>query len=181
MRFETAPLSGAWIIDLDRHVDERGFFARTFCAREFAEHGLPATFPQSNLSRNAQAGTLRGMHFNTTAQAESKVVRCARGAIHDVIIDLRPDSSTYRGWFAVELTADSGRALFVPEGFAHGFVTLVDDTDVEYQMGAVYAPEAARGLRWDDPAIGVEWPRQPTVISPRDATYPDFDPAVLDA
>jgi dTDP-4-dehydrorhamnose 3,5-epimerase len=181
MRFEKAPLSGAWIIDLDRHVDERGFFARTFCAREFAEHGLPANFPQSNLSRNAQAGTLRGMHFNTAAQAESKVVRCARGAIHDVIVDLRPDSSTYCRWVAVELTADSGRALFVPEGFAHGFVTLVDDTDVEYQMGAVYAPEAARGLRWDDPAIGVEWPRQPTVISPRDATYPDFDPAVLDA
>jgi dTDP-4-dehydrorhamnose 3,5-epimerase len=180
MRFETAPLRGAWIIDLDRHVDERGFFARTFCAREFAEHGLPATFPQSNLSRNARAGTLRGMHFNTAAQVESKIVRCARGAIHDVIIDLRADSSTYRRWFAVELTADSGRALFVPEGFAHGFVTLVDDTDVEYQMGAFYAPEAARGLRWDDPAIGVEWPRPPTVISSRDATYPDFDPAVLD-
>jgi dTDP-4-dehydrorhamnose 3,5-epimerase len=181
MRFEPTPLAGAWIIDLELHADERGFFARTFCAREFADRGLPTTFPQSNLSRNATAGTLRGMHFNTAAHAESKVVRCTQGAIHDVIIDLRADSQTYRQWFAVELTAVSGRALFVPEGFAHGFLTLVDETDVEYQMGAFYAPEAARGLRWDDPAIGVEWPREPMVMSPRDATYPDFDPAVLDA
>jgi dTDP-4-dehydrorhamnose 3,5-epimerase len=181
MRFEATPLAGAWVIELEPHADERGFFARTFCAREFADHGLPTTFPQSNLSRNATAGTLRGMHFNTAAHAESKVVRCVQGAIHDVIIDLRADSATYRQWFAVELTAASGRSLFVPEGLAHGFLTLVDETDVEYQMGAFYAPEAARGLRWDDPAIGVEWPREPVVMSPRDATYPDFDPAVLGA
>jgi dTDP-4-dehydrorhamnose 3,5-epimerase len=180
MRFVATPLGGAWIIELEPHLDERGFFARTFCALEFADHGLPTAFPQSNLSRNANAGTLRGMHFNTAAHAESKVVRCAQGAIHDVIIDLRADSPTYRQWFAVELTAASGRALFVPAGVAHGFLTLVDETDVEYQMGAFYTPEAARGLRWNDPAIGVEWPRVPAVISPRDATYPDFDPAVLD-
>jgi dTDP-4-dehydrorhamnose 3,5-epimerase len=179
MRFDTTPLGGAWIIDLEPNVDERGFFARTFCAREFADHGLPTAFPQSNLSRNAKAGTLRGMHFNTASHAESKVVRCANGAIHDVIIDLRADSPTYRQWFAVELTAASGRALFVPEGLAHGFLTLVDDTDVDYQMGAFYEPKAARGLRWDDPSIGVVWPREPAVISPRDAEYPDFDPKVL--
>jgi dTDP-4-dehydrorhamnose 3,5-epimerase len=181
MHFEATPLAGAWIIDLEPHADERGFFARTFCAREFADHGLPTTFPQSNMSRNAKATTLRGMHFNTAAHAESKVVRCARGAIHDVIIDLRAESQTYRQWFALELTSTTGRALFVPEGFAHGFLTLVDETDVEYQMGQFYAPEAARGLRWNDPAISVEWPREPEVISNRDATYPDFDPAVLDS
>jgi dTDP-4-dehydrorhamnose 3,5-epimerase len=179
MRFEATPLAGAWIIDLEPHADERGFFARTFCAREFAEHGLPTTFPQSNLSRNVAAGTLRGMHFNVAAHAEAKVVRCTQGAIHDVIIDLREDSPTYRQWFAVGLTAASGRALFVPEGFAHGFLTLVDETDVEYQMSAFYVPEAARGLRWNDPAIGIDWPREPVVISPRDATYRDFDRAVL--
>jgi dTDP-4-dehydrorhamnose 3,5-epimerase len=180
MRFEMTPLDGAWIIDLEPNVDNRGFFARMFCAREFSEHGLPTAFPQSNLSRNTEAGTLRGMHFNTAAHAESKVVRCTQGAIHDVIIDLRADSATYRQWFAVELTATSGRALFVPEGFAHGFLTLVDETDVEYQMAAFYEPDAARGLRWDDPAFGVVWPREPAVISPRDAKYRDFDPAVLE-
>ena len=179
MRFEATPLDGAWIIDLELNLDERGFFARTFCAREFAEHRLPVTFPQSNISRNTKAGTLRGMHFNVAAHAESKVVRCTQGAIHDVIIDIRPDSATYRGWFAVELTAASGRALFVPEGFAHGFLTLVDATDVDYLMSDFYRPEAARGLRWDDPAFGVVWPRDPVVISARDADYSDFDPQVL--
>jgi dTDP-4-dehydrorhamnose 3,5-epimerase len=179
MRFEAAPVDGAWIIELEPHVDERGFFARSYCAQEFALHGLPTSFPQSNLSRNTGAGTLRGMHFNTSAHAESKVVRCTQGAIHDVIIDLRVSSPTYRDWFAVELTAASGRALFVPEGFAHGFLTLVDSTDVEYQMGSSYQPDAARGLRWDDPEFGVVWPHEPVVISRRDAEYPDFDPKVL--
>ncbi len=180
MRFEETPLAGAWIVDIEPHRDDRGLFARTFCAQEFADHGLPSTFPQSNLSRNTHAGTLRGMHFNTTRAAESKLVRCTRGAIHDVLIDLRAGSPTYRQWFAVELNAVDGRALFVAEGFAHGFLTLVDDTDVEYQMGAFYTPEAARGVRWNDPLFGVEWPREPVVISPRDASYPDFDPSVLD-
>jgi dTDP-4-dehydrorhamnose 3,5-epimerase len=179
MRFETTPLDGAWVVELEPKVDDRGFFARSFCAREYAEHGLPTTFPQSNLSRNTTAGTLRGMHFNTSAHEESKVVRCTQGAIHDVIIDLRATSPSYRAWFAIELTATSGRALFVPEGFAHGFLTLVEHTDVEYQMGGFYVAESARGVRWNDPAFGVIWPRDPTVISPRDASYPDFDPAVL--
>jgi dTDP-4-dehydrorhamnose 3,5-epimerase len=179
MRFEATPLTGAWVIELEPNVDDRGFFARTFCAREFADRGLPTGFPQSNLSRNTHAFTLRGMHFNTSRQAESKIVRCTRGAIHDVIIDLRGPSETYGRSFAVELRAVDGRALFVPAGFAHGFLTLEDDTDVEYQMGDFYVPEAARGFRWNDPAFYVEWPSAPAVISPRDASYPDFDPAVL--
>lgn len=180
MRFVATPLTGAWIVELEPNLDDRGFFARTFCAREFADHGLPTTFPQSNLSRNTRAGTLRGMHFNVARAAESKLIRCARGAVHDVIVDIRPGSPTYCQWFAAELDAVVGRALFVPAGFAHGFLTLVDDTDVEYQMGAFYTPDAARGVRWNDPGFGITWPREPVVISPRDASYADFEPSVLD-
>jgi dTDP-4-dehydrorhamnose 3,5-epimerase len=177
MRFEPAPLDGAWIIELEPHDDERGSFARSFCEREFAAHGLPTRFPQSNVSRNRLAGTLRGMHFNAPGHAESKVVRCTRGAIYDVIIDLRPASTTYRVWFGIELGADDGRALFVPEDFAHGFITLCDATDVSYQMSAFYAADAARGVRWDDPAFAINWPRSPTVMSERDATYPHVERA----
>jgi dTDP-4-dehydrorhamnose 3,5-epimerase len=180
VRFVPTSLDGAWVIELDRHGDERGSFARVFCEREFAQHGLPTRFPQSNVSTNRLAGTLRGMHFNVTSHWESKLVRCVRGAVHDIIVDLRPGSPTERQWLAAELTADNGRALFVPQGFAHGFVTLCDDTDVHYQMGDFYHGDAARGLRWDDPALGLVWPRRPAVISERDATYPDFDPSVLD-
>jgi dTDP-4-dehydrorhamnose 3,5-epimerase len=174
VRFDPTPLPGAWVIELDRHEDERGWFARTFCVREFAEHGLPTSFPQSNLSHNDKAGTLRGMHFNTSEFAEAKVVRCARGALYKVIVDLRAGSPTLRQWFGIELSAANARAVFVPEGFANGFITLVDDTDVHYQMGQFYEPEAARGFRWDDPAVGIDWPRRPAVISDRDATFPDL-------
>jgi dTDP-4-dehydrorhamnose 3,5-epimerase len=173
MRFERAPLDGAWIIELEPHDDERGSFARSFCEREFAEHGLPTRFPQSNISRNRLAGTLRGMHFNAPGHGEAKLVRCTRGAIYDVIIDLRPPSPTYTRWFGIELGAEDGRALFVPEDFAHGFISLRDETDVSYQMSSFFEPAAARGVRWDDAAIGIRWPRRPTVISHRDATYPD--------
>ena len=164
-----------------RIVDDRGLFARTFCAREFADHGLPSTFPQCEpVAQHPGRDPARDALQHDPA-AESKLVRCTRGAIHDVIVDLRPESPTYRQWFAVELNAVDGRALFVPEGFAHGFLTLVDDTDVEYQMGDFYTPEAARGVRWNDPAFGIEWPRRTGRSSPpRDASYPDFDPAVLD-
>jgi dTDP-4-dehydrorhamnose 3,5-epimerase len=179
MRFEPLPLEGAWIIELERNVDERGSFARTFCEQEFAEHGLPIHYPQCNLSTNRRTGTLRGMHANIHSKSESKLVRCVRGAIFDVIIDVRPDSPSHHQWAGVELTADNGRALFVPEGFAHGFLTLADETDVYYHMGAVFQPSAARGFRWDDPAFGVTWPQPPTVISERDATYPDFVPELL--
>jgi dTDP-4-dehydrorhamnose 3,5-epimerase len=180
VRFERAPLDGAWIIDLEPNRDDRGSFSRSFCEREFAAHGLPVRFPQSNISANNRAGTLRGMHFNEPGFEESKVVRCTRGAVHDVIIDLRRDSPTFQRWFGVDLDADGGRALFVPDGFAHGFITLVDNTDVSYQMGAFYEPQAALGVRWDDPAFDIQWPRPPAVISPRDATYPDFEPTLIE-
>jgi dTDP-4-dehydrorhamnose 3,5-epimerase len=180
VRFRETPLSGAYVIELDRHVDERGFFARTFCEREFAAHGLPARFPQSNLSRGTRAGTLRGLHYNAAPHREAKLVRCVAGAVWDVIVDLRAGSPTRLRWFGVELSAERGEALFVPEGFAHGFITLADACDVSYQMGAFYVPEAARGLRWDDPGIGIVWPRSPAVISDRDRAYPDFDPAASD-
>jgi dTDP-4-dehydrorhamnose 3,5-epimerase len=176
MTFEEAPLDGAWIIGLERHVDERGFFARTFCEREFAEHGIPTRFPQGNVSSNRRARTLRGMHFNVAPYGEAKLVSCLRGAIYDVIVDLRTGSRTRFEWFGIELTADDGQALFVPAGFAHGFVTLADDTDVHYRMGDFFRSEAAAGFRWDDPAIDIRWPVVPEVMATRDATYPDLDP-----
>ena len=179
MRFEATTLAGAVLVRLDRHDDERGAFARTFCVDEFAAHGLPVSFPQSNLSENVRAGTLRGMHLNVRPHWESKLVRCVRGAAHDIVVDVRPGSPTEGEWYGVDLTAENGLALFVPEGFAHGFVTLADDTTVCYQMGRPYRPDAAIGFRWDDPAFGIAWPRTPTVVSARDATYPDYDPAIV--
>lgn len=177
MRFVPTRLLGAVQIELELHRDERGFFARAYCEREFGEQGLPIAYPQCNLSRNDRAGTLRGMHFNRAPDAEAKLVRCVRGAIYDVIVDLRPGSATRFEWIGVELTADLGQALFVPEGFAHGFITLVDDTDVFYQMGAMFKADAARGFRYDDPQFGIDWPREPSMISERDAGYADFDPS----
>jgi dTDP-4-dehydrorhamnose 3,5-epimerase len=174
MIFTETRLAGAFLIELEERADERGSFARTFCEREFAEHGLPTRFPQSNVSRNRRAGTLRGMHFNAAPFAEAKVVRCATGAIHDVIVDLRPDSATRFQSVGVKLEACTGAALFVPAGFAHGFLTLADDTDVLYQMGAFYEADAARGFRWNDPAFALEWPRAVEIIAARDASYPDF-------
>lgn len=176
MRFTPLAIDGAWSIELEPHADERGFFARSFCADEFAAHGLPTVFPQSNLSRNDRPGTLRGMHVNTSAAPEAKVVRAVRGAIHDVIIDLRPDSPTRHRWLGVDLDALAGNALYVPAGCAHGFVTLEPDTDVLYLMSASYVPDAARGIRWDDPYFTIEWPRHPTTIAGRDAAYPNYDP-----
>jgi len=175
MRFVESELPGACLVELEPHVDERGFFARSFCEREFREHGLPDRFPQCNISRNSKRGTLRGMHFEAQPSAECKLVRCISGAIHDVIIDLRPSSSTLFRWIGVELSAETGRALFVPAGFAHGFLTLTDASDVFYHMGDSFKPGAARGFRWNDPHFGIVWPAAPVVISERDASYPDFD------
>ena len=174
MLFRELELAGAYVIELEPHTDERGSFARTFCEREFAAHGLPVRFPQCNLSRNVRRGTLRGMHYEVPSG--SKIVRCVAGAIQDVIADLRPDSRTRLRWVSVELTAKSGRALYVPEGCAHGFLTLSDETDVFYHMGDFFRPDAARGFRWNDATFGIEWRSPPSVISERDATYPDFDP-----
>jgi dTDP-4-dehydrorhamnose 3,5-epimerase len=175
--FTPSPLPGACVIDLQRLDDERGFFARSFCAEEFAAHGLVATTNQCSVSFNAKKGTLRGLHFQGTPHEEEKLVRCTAGAIFDVIVDLRPDSATYRGWHGVELTATNRRALYVPKGFAHGFLTLSDDAEVLYMISIAYAPGFARGIRWNDPAVGIEWPAMPKVLSDRDAGYPLLDAA----
>jgi dTDP-4-dehydrorhamnose 3,5-epimerase len=176
VQFQALPLAGSYVLELEPHADERGFFARTFDEAEFASHGLATRFPQSNLSRNKRAGTLRGMHYAVAPSEESKVIRCTSGGIYDVIVDLRSDSPSYTHWVHVELTAENGLALYVPVGFAHGFLTTADDTDVHYQMGDVFKPETARGFRWNDPTFGIRWPAQPAVIAPRDATYADFRP-----
>jgi dTDP-4-dehydrorhamnose 3,5-epimerase len=177
MRFVETPLAGAYVLELEPHVDERGFFARTYCDDQFAAHGLPARWPQCNLSRNGRAGTLRGLHYNAPPFQEAKLVRCVAGAIWDVIVDLRPGSPTRLGWFGVELSQEAGNALFVPEGFAHGFISLRDGSDVYYHMGRSFQAGAARGVRWDDPRIAIRWPRAPAVISEGDRGYPDIDPA----
>jgi dTDP-4-dehydrorhamnose 3,5-epimerase len=175
MRFREAGMAGLFVVELEPFVDDRGDFARCFCEREFASRGLPVRFPQCNLSQNRRRGTLRGMHFRAGPTAEAKFVRCVAGAIHDVVVDLRPRSSTRFRWVGMELTAQNGRALFVPGGFAHGFVTLEDNTRVFYQMSDFYRPDAERGFRWDDRFFRIEWPVQPAVMSARDASYPDFE------
>ena len=173
MKFHPARLPGAWLIEIDRLEDERGFFARSFCQREFQEHGLDPTVAQCNISQNRLKGTLRGMHFQLPPFAEAKLVRCTRGAIYDAIIDLRPASPAFLGWQAFELSAADYRMLYVPKGFAHGFLTLQDDSEVFYQMSEFYDPQAGRGVRWDDPLFGIEWPAPVRCISPKDAAYPD--------
>ncbi|NUM48997.1 MAG: dTDP-4-dehydrorhamnose 3,5-epimerase [Anaerolineales bacterium] len=176
MFFTEIEIPGAYLVDLKRLEDERGFFARSWCAREATELGIDPNVVQCNISFNKIKGTLRGMHLQLPPFAESKLVRATRGAIYDVIIDLRPASATFRQWFGVELTADNRRALFVPKGFAHGFQTLADDTEIFYQMSEFYAPETARGVRWDDPEFGIQWPLEVTEMSPKDRIIPDFNP-----
>jgi dTDP-4-dehydrorhamnose 3,5-epimerase len=175
MLFTETKLKGAFIIDPEQIVDERGFFARTWCRNEYADHGLSITLAQCNISYNAKRATLRGMHYQAAPHAETKLVRCTMGAIYDVIIDLRPESPTLKQWVAVELSAMNRRMLFIPEGFAHGFQTLEDHSEVFYQISEFYAPAYARGVRWDDPAFGVVWPEAPGVIGERDRSYRDFD------
>ena len=178
MIFSPTTLDGAVIIELDRRSDDRGYFARTWCQRELEQAGLNPSLVQSSVSFNARRHTLRGMHWQAAPHAEVKIVRCTRGAILDVIIDLRPESPTYMQHFAVELSAESGRALYIPEGMAHGFVTLEDSTEVFYQMSEFYDPASARGLRWNDPAFDIQWPVSTPILHPRDASYPDFSPLV---
>jgi len=179
MVFKETGLAGALAIELERLEDERGFFARTFCAREFEKRGLATRFVQSSISFNRSAGTLRGMHFQVPPHRETKLVRCTAGAIWDAIVDLRADSPTRLRWFGLELSAENRAQLYIPPGFAHGFVTLQPNSEVFYEMDEFYAPQAGRGLRWNDPALGIRWPRQPDVIAERDATYPDLDLAAL--
>ena len=178
MIFTETEIPGAYTIDIDPREDERGFFARAWCAEEFAQYDLVTRVAQSNVSYNARRGTLRGMHYQVPPHAEVKIVRCTRGAIYDVIVDLRPESSTHRRWIGVELSADNRRMLYVPEGFAHGFQTLEDDTEAFYQVSEFYAPGAERGLRWNDPALGIEWPLpDDPIVSEKDRTWPDFEEA----
>jgi dTDP-4-dehydrorhamnose 3,5-epimerase len=172
MKFTKTSLADAVLIDLTKLGDERGFFARTFCAETFAREGLVSVYPQSNHSRNAAAGTLRGMHFQKAPHAEVKLVRCVKGALHDVIVDLRPESPTYMQWEGFDLTEENGRILYVPEGFGHGFQTLVDDTHASYQVSHPYTPGAEGGVRWDDPAFGIRWPLPVAVMSEKDAAWP---------
>lgn len=171
MKFTETKLGGAYLIEPKRLEDERGFFARSFCQNEFKAHGLNPRVVQCNISYNKHKGTLRGMHYQVAPMAEAKLVRCTRGAIYDVIIDLRPESPTYCQWAPVELTADNRRMLYIPEGFAHGFQTLEDDTEVFYQVSEFYTPDCERGVRWDDPVFGIEWPETPTLISKKDKNY----------
>jgi len=176
MRFLKAKLQDAYIIELDKITDERGFFARSWCRREFENFGLNPHLVQCNISFNKNRGTLRGMHFQDAPHAEAKLVRCTAGAVYDVIIDLRTTSSSFKQWMGVELTANNRRMLYVPEGFAHGFLTLTDETEIFYQMSEFYHPELARGVRWNDPAFRIEWPFTTNlIISGRDQKYPDFE------
>jgi dTDP-4-dehydrorhamnose 3,5-epimerase len=172
MRFVPTGLADAFVVELEPHTYDRGFFARAFCVEEFEQHGLKPDVVQANLSYNRARGTLRGMHYQVPPATETKYLRCIRGAVHDVIVDMRPDSGTFLQHVAVELTADNRRALFVPELFAHGFQTLEDDTEVLYQVGAFYTPGTERGLRHDDPALGLAWPLPVTSISDKDRSWP---------
>jgi dTDP-4-dehydrorhamnose 3,5-epimerase len=174
MRFTPTRIDDVVIVDLDAVADERGSFARLHCPEEFAAAGHPFTPQQTSLSRNWKGGTLRGMHYEAFPHEEAKLVRVTRGRIFDVAVDLRPESLTFRQWTGTELSADNGRALLIGKGMAHGFITLEDDTDVLYQIDRIYEPGHGRGVRWNDPTFGIEWPAQPAVISERDAGYADF-------
>lgn len=174
MQFAETGLAGAFLVALAPIADERGFFARTWCRKEFTERGLQPEFVQCSTSFSKRKGTLRGLHYQAYPHAETKLVRCTRGAIYDVIVDLRPASPTFRHWFGGVLSVENERMMYIPEGFAHGFVTLENDTEVFYQMSAYYHPAAARGVRWNDPAFGISWPVTVEVISPKDRDYGDF-------
>ena len=170
MLFIETKLDGVYIIELEKIEDDRGFFARTFCQREFEAHGLNPRIAQCSVSFNRRKGTLRGMHYQVAPYEESKLVRCTMGAIYDVAVDLRPESRTFKQWVAVELTGENGRMFYIPQGLAHGFQTLVDNTEVFYQMSEFYHPQCARGVRWDDPAFGMSWPIKEVIISIKDAS-----------
>lgn len=176
MIFEPTPLGGAYLIDLEKLGDQRGFFARAFCERQFVDHNLSPRFCQVNNSLSANKGTLRGMHYQLAPKAETKLIRCIRGAIYDLILDLREGSGTFGQSFGAELSADNRRMMYVPKGFAHGFMTLTDDAEVMYFVDEYYHPESERGVRYNDPAFRMQWPGDPTVISQKDAEQRDFDP-----
>jgi len=175
VKFTETKLKGAYVIEVDKIEDERGFFARSWCQKEFTEHGLNPNLVQCNISFNLKQGTLRGMHYQAKPHEEAKLVRCVKGGIYDVIIDLRPDSPTFKDWFSVELNSENRKMIYIPEGMAHGCQTLADNTEVFYQMSEFFCSESARGVRWNDPIFGIEWPEiSQRVISEKDRIYPDF-------
>lgn len=176
MIFTQTALQGAYVVEPEKIEDQRGFFCRTWCTKVFKEHGLNHNLVQCNISYNKKKGTLRGMHFQVYPHEEAKLVRCTMGAFFDVIIDMRPKSATFMQWVGVELSAVNRKMLYIPEGFAHGFQTLEDNTEVFYQMSEFYYPEAAKGLRWNDPQFNIEWPEDVRTISPKDQSFPDFEP-----
>lgn len=179
MLFKETGLKGAYAIEIKKLEDERGFFGRSWCQKEFDEHNLISTIVQANVSYNIRKGTLRGMHYQVSPYEETKLVRCTRGAIYDVIIDLRSDSSTYKQWFGITLSAENYKMLYVPENFGHGFITLEDDTEVTYQVSQFYTPGAEKGIRWDDPTFNIQWPVAPVIISDKDRSHTDFIEADL--
>jgi len=179
LKFQPTPLEGALVIELEPLADGRGFFARSFCQEEFRARGLDPAIAQCNVSFNRRRGTLRGLHYQARPHLEAKVVRCTQGAIWDVIVDLRAGSPTLKRWFALELSAENRRALYVPQGFAHGFQTLVDASEVLYQMSEFHRPESARGVRWDDPALAIPWPVASPILSERDRAFPALAQAEL--
>ena len=175
MKFTELSIPGVFLIELELLKDERGFFARTWDREEFQRRGLFSSIAHANISFNSQKGTLRGLHYQTAPHAEAKVVRCSRGSLYDVAVDMREDSHTYKKWVSVELTPENGKMLYVPEGCAHGFQTLEDNSEVSYFISGIYHPESARGVRWDDPAFAIEWPDvSKRIISEKDRSYPDF-------
>ena len=178
MKFTETPLKGAYLIDLEKRGDDRGFFARVFCEREYQQHGLNHDIVQINTSLSKIKGTLRGMHYQLAPKAEDKIIRCLRGTLFDVIVDLRPESPTFLKHFAIELTGENRTMLYVPKGFAHGFITLEPDTEAFYLVTEYYAPDRERGLRYNDPKLGIPWPLEPVVISDKDKAHPDFNPAI---
>lgn len=184
MIFQECRIPGVFLIETEPILDERGFFARSFCQREFQARGLNPSVVQCNISYNKRRGTLRGIHYQSPPHSEAKLVRCARGAIYDVVIDLRPDSPTYCQWEAFELSARPGgpcQMLYIPEKLAHGFQTLEDDTEILYQMSQFYTPRSARGIRWDDPFFKLAWPIQQPILSAKDRSFPDFQPEAIAA
>jgi dTDP-4-dehydrorhamnose 3,5-epimerase len=173
--FTALRLPGAYAIEPEPAADDRGFFARLWCAKEFSDRGLRTDFMQSSISSNRRRGTLRGLHYQLPPHAEAKLVRCIRGAAFDCVVDLRPESPTYLQWHAIELTAENGRAVYIPEGIAHGFQTLADNTELLYEITAPFAPESARGLRWNDTALSIKWPLDEPILSSRDRSYPNYE------
>ena len=174
MIFIETKLRGAYILEIEKNIDERGFFARSWCQHEFEAHGLNPRLVQCNISFNTTKGTMRGMHYQVKPNEEAKLIRCTMGSIYDVIVDIRPDTPSFKQHVGVILTPHNRKMLYVPEGFAHGFFTIEDNTEVFYQMSEFYAPESSRGFRWNDPAFEIEWPSDVRIISDRDGSYPDF-------